>query len=81
MIQDARPEQRLRSSSPPLDSAKQLGCRIHPENRFLRRKINRWLGVIRAHWLQCPAHRARRAVEVHSGDTECEIRAPKVWLV
>jgi len=33
----------------------QLGCRIHPEDRFLRRKINRWLGVIRAHWPQCPA--------------------------
>lgn len=34
----------------------QLGCRIHPEDRFLRRKINRWLQVIRAHWPQCPAH-------------------------
>jgi hypothetical protein len=33
----------------------QLGCRIHPEDRFLRRKINRWLGVIGAHWPQCPA--------------------------
>ena len=33
----------------------QLGCRIHPEDRFLRRKINQWLRVIRAHWPQCPA--------------------------
>lgn len=32
----------------------QLGCRIHPEDRFLRRKINQWLRVIRAHWPQCP---------------------------
>ncbi len=34
----------------------QLGCSIHPENRFLRRKINLWLRVIRAHWPECPAH-------------------------
>ena len=33
----------------------QLGCRIHPENRFLRRKIKQWLQVIRPHWPQCPA--------------------------
>ncbi len=33
----------------------QLGCQIHPEDRFLRRKINQWLRVICAHWLQCPA--------------------------
>ena len=33
----------------------QLGCRIHPEDRFLRRKINQWLRVIRAYWPQCPA--------------------------
>jgi len=33
----------------------QLGCRIHAEDRFLRRKINQWLRVIRAHWPQCPA--------------------------
>src|SRR5215472_5388651 len=33
----------------------QLGCRMHPEDRFLRRKINQWLRVIRAHWPQCPA--------------------------
>jgi hypothetical protein len=33
----------------------QLGCRIHPEDRFLRRKINHWLRVIRCHWPQCPA--------------------------
>jgi len=33
----------------------QLGCRIHHEDRFLRRKINQWLRVIRAHWPQCPA--------------------------
>lgn len=33
----------------------QLGCRIHPEDRFLRRKINQWLRVIRAHWPHCPA--------------------------
>ncbi len=34
----------------------QLGCHIHPEDRFLRRKFNQWLCVIRAHWPQCPAH-------------------------
>ena len=33
----------------------QLGCQIHPEGRFLRRKINQWLRVIRAHWPECPA--------------------------
>jgi hypothetical protein len=33
----------------------QLGCQIHAEDRFLRRKINQWLRVIRAHWPQCPA--------------------------
>jgi len=33
----------------------QLGCHIHPEDRFLRRKISQWLRVIRAHWPQCPA--------------------------
>ena len=33
----------------------QLGCQIHPEDRFLRRKLNQWLRVIRAHWPQCPA--------------------------
>ena len=33
----------------------QLGCRVHTEDRFLRRKINQWLRVIRAHWPQCPA--------------------------
>jgi hypothetical protein len=33
----------------------QLGCQIHAEDRFLRRKINHWLRVIRAHWPQCPA--------------------------
>ena len=33
----------------------QLGCHIHPEDRFLRRKICQWLRVIRAHWPQCPA--------------------------
>ena len=33
----------------------QLGCRIHPEDRFLRRKINQWLRVIRAAWPRCPA--------------------------
>lgn len=33
----------------------QLGCQIHPEDRFLRRKINQWLRVIRTHWPQCPA--------------------------
>jgi hypothetical protein len=33
----------------------QIGCRIHPEDRFLRRKINHWLRVIRAHWPHCPA--------------------------
>jgi hypothetical protein len=37
----------------------QLGCRIHPEDRFLRRKINQWLRVIRAHWPQCPARISR----------------------
>jgi hypothetical protein len=34
---------------------KQLGCQIHPEGRFLRRKINQWLRAIRAHWPECPA--------------------------
>jgi hypothetical protein len=33
----------------------QLGCQIHGEDRFLRRKLNQWLRVIRAHWPQCPA--------------------------
>lgn len=33
----------------------QLGCSIHPQNRFLRRKINQWLWVIHAHWPGCPA--------------------------
>jgi hypothetical protein len=33
----------------------QLGCQVHAEGRFLRRKINQWLRVIRAHWPQCPA--------------------------
>src|SRR5215472_10578998 len=33
----------------------QLGCQIHAEDRFLRRKLNQWLRVIRAHWPQCPA--------------------------
>jgi Plasmid encoded RepA protein len=33
----------------------QLGRGIHPENRFLRRKINHWLQGIRARWPQCPA--------------------------
>jgi hypothetical protein len=33
----------------------QFGCQIHAEDRFLRRKINQWLRVIRAHWPQCPA--------------------------
>ena len=33
----------------------QLGCRVHTEDRFLRRKINQWLRVIGAHWPQCPA--------------------------
>ena len=33
----------------------QLGCQIHPEDRFLRRKLNQWLRVIRAHWPECPA--------------------------
>jgi hypothetical protein len=33
----------------------QLGCQIHPECRFLRRKINEWLRVIRVYWPQCPA--------------------------
>jgi hypothetical protein len=33
----------------------QLGCQIHPEGRFLRRKINQWLRVIRAYWPKCPA--------------------------
>jgi hypothetical protein len=32
----------------------QLGCHMHPEDRFLRRKISQWLRVIRAHWPQCP---------------------------
>jgi hypothetical protein len=32
-----------------------LGCQIHAEDRFLRRKLNQWLRVIRAHWPQCPA--------------------------
>lgn len=36
--------------------SEQLGCRIHPEGRFLRRKISHWLRVVRAHWPQCPAH-------------------------
>jgi len=39
----------------PRGPREQLGCRIHPEDRFLRRKINQWLRVIRAHWSQCPA--------------------------
>ena len=29
----------------------QLGCRIQAEDRFLRRKINQWFRVIRAHCL------------------------------
>jgi len=33
----------------------QLGCQIHAEDRFLRRRINHWLRVIRAHWPECPA--------------------------
>jgi hypothetical protein len=33
----------------------QLGCQVHAEGRFLRRKINQWLRVIRAHWPHCPA--------------------------
>ena len=33
----------------------QLGCQIHGDDRFLRRRINQWLRVIRAHWPQCPA--------------------------
>jgi len=33
----------------------QLGCHMHTADRFLRRKINQWLRVIRAHWPQCPA--------------------------
>ncbi len=33
----------------------QLGCQIHSEDRFLRRRIIQWLRVIRAHWPQCPA--------------------------
>ena len=33
----------------------QLGCQIQAEDRFLRRKLNQWLRVIRAHWPQCPA--------------------------
>jgi len=33
----------------------QLSCQIHPEGRFLRRKINHWLRVIRAYRPQCPA--------------------------
>ena len=33
----------------------QLGCIIPSEDRFLRRKINQWLRVIRAHWPDCPA--------------------------
>ena len=33
----------------------QLGCQIHAEDRFLRRKLNQWLRVIRVHWPQCPA--------------------------
>lgn len=33
----------------------QLGCRIHPEDRFLRQKINQWLRIIRAHCPECPA--------------------------
>lgn len=34
--------------------SEQLGCRIHVEDRFIRRKINERLRVIRAHWAQCP---------------------------
>ena len=33
----------------------QLGCQVQAEDRFLRRKINQWLRVIRAHWPHCPA--------------------------
>jgi hypothetical protein len=58
----------------------QLGCRIHPEDRFLRRKINRWLHVIHAHWPQCPAKisadgqsliigSSRRSPALHSAPT------------
>jgi hypothetical protein len=32
----------------------QLGCQIHGDDRFLRRRVNQWLRVIRAHWPQCP---------------------------
>lgn len=33
----------------------QLGCQVHAEDHFLRRKINQWLRVIRAYWPKCPA--------------------------
>ena len=33
----------------------QLGCNIPSEDRYLRRKINQWLRLVRAHWPGCSA--------------------------